>query len=214
MNTTNYVFSVTSKTCRNPRRGAYCGIPCHPTSRCSAVRYGLYKLYAISHRPYSSRARRIKDSLTAKATPRKDLELATRKELLEGFPAQNTSSAKSKDSSPAAPVTDLLAAPKNHGGKHVDHRSKASAVNLQGRTQRYGRDLYVCYEPRFTHNSTAYPERLLIWNAGVFKNAFIGITNIAPLVFMGWGLIYWAPSYIMSPDPDLASWYAIPGSCP
>lgn len=56
----------------------------------------------------------------------------------------------------------------------------------------------------------AYPERLLIWNAGVFRNAFIGITNIAPLVWMGWGLVYWAPSYVML--PELNSWYTIPGT--
>lgn len=56
---------------------------------------------------------------------------------------------------------------------------------------------------------TAYPERLLIWNAGVFRNAFIGITNIAPLVFMGWGFVYWAPRYVMLPELD--GWYALPG---
>ncbi|TID13481.1 hypothetical protein E6O75_ATG11397 [Venturia nashicola] len=54
----------------------------------------------------------------------------------------------------------------------------------------------------------AYPERLLIWNAGLWKNAFIGFTNIASLTWMGWGLTFWSPSYMMV--PELSGWYTIP----
>ncbi|KAE9968612.1 hypothetical protein EG328_007354 [Venturia inaequalis] len=56
----------------------------------------------------------------------------------------------------------------------------------------------------------AYPERLLIWNGGLWKNAFIGFTNVASLTWMGWGLVFWAPSYMMI--PELSGWYTIPAT--
>ncbi|QDS68673.1 hypothetical protein FKW77_002139 [Venturia effusa] len=56
----------------------------------------------------------------------------------------------------------------------------------------------------------AYPQRLLIWNGGVWKNAFIGLVNVASLTWMGWGLAFWAPSYMMI--PELNGWYTIPGT--
>jgi hypothetical protein len=213
MNTTICVSNGIYKACENVPRGLYLGIYYHTTSRSYALGSGLHRPCTIAHRAYSSRARRLKDNAVGKATPNKGMKPATQQQPLGAGSGQlgTTPAALTKDYSPTTSKPDIVSGSNISTAKTVLSRSRDPTVELKGPSQKFGGHIHVALYLQFAHKPTAYPERLLIWNAGVFRNAFIGITNIAPLVFMGWGLIYWAPSYIIS--PELSGWYAIPGSC-
>jgi hypothetical protein len=213
MNTTICVFNGISKACKNVPRGLYLGIHYQTTSRSCTLGSNLHKPCTIAHRSYSSRARRLKDNAVGKATPNKDMRPATQQQPPGAVSGQRgtTPAALTKDCSPTASKPDVISGSNISTAKAVLSSSRDLTAELKEPSQKFGEHIHVALYLQFAHKPTAYPERLLIWNAGVFRNAFIGITNIAPLVFMGWGLIYWAPSYIIS--PDLSGWYAIPGSC-
>jgi hypothetical protein len=129
MNTTNYFFSVTWKTCRN---AFYHGNTCHAASRSCAVSYRPYELqYSISNRTYSSRAR---TKALAKARPKQDHQSANKS-------ASNKNEASPgpfmKEPSPVAAKKDEPMT------KAVSGSSKDTVVSLGRPAPKYGRHTHV-----------------------------------------------------------------------
>jgi hypothetical protein len=127
MNTTNYFFSVTWKTCRN---ALYHGNTCHAASRSCAVRYRPYELqYSISNRTYSSRAR-TKALAKSKARPKQEFQPANKSASNNN---ETSPGAFMKESSPATAKKD------EPTRKPVSGSSKDTVVSLGRPAPKYGR---------------------------------------------------------------------------
>jgi hypothetical protein len=130
MNTTNYFFSVTSRTCRN---GLYHENTCHAASRSCAVRYRLCTLYSISNQAYSSRAR-TKALAKGKSRPKQDLQSVNKS---AGNKNDASLGAFMKESSPVAAKNDEPTT------KAVSGSSKDTVVSLGRPSPKYGRHIHV-----------------------------------------------------------------------
>jgi hypothetical protein len=66
-----------------------------------------------------------------------------------------------------------------------------------------------CIDYPIANVLTVYPERLLIWNAGLGKTAFVGWQKVTSVLVFGAACLFYAPRYVIIEEE--ANWKALPG---
>jgi hypothetical protein len=93
----------------------------------------------------------------------------------------------------------------------------AAAKKASPKTEKFGEPLRYgaytipdCTVFSNTYATTVYPERLLIWNAGTAKTAFVGWQKVTSVLVFGVACLFYAPRYVAIEGE--ANWKVIPGN--